>query len=64
MDWPYSNYLEWIGAREGTLFDPEFVREHFSGAEDYQAFVMDDLYGRDLPEEIKRFLEVQGAKHF
>src|SRR5574340_609124 len=26
-EWPFSNYLEWIGARNGTLFDPLFVQE-------------------------------------
>ena len=26
-DWPYSNYLEWIGKRAGTLIDRELVRE-------------------------------------
>ena len=56
-DWPYSNYLEWIGQREGTLFDPEFVRQHFSNPADYRAFVMDDIYERDLPDEIKQYLD-------
>jgi len=27
-DWPYSNYLEWTGEREGTLVDRDFVRAH------------------------------------
>ncbi|HSV85509.1 MAG TPA: transposase, partial [Levilinea sp.] len=36
-DWPYSNYLEWVGLRNGTLFDPGFVRDNFSGADDYRA---------------------------
>jgi hypothetical protein len=27
-DWPYSNYLEWIGEREGTLVERGFVRIH------------------------------------
>ncbi len=30
MEWPYSNYLEWIGERNGTLVDRDFVREHFA----------------------------------
>ena len=24
-DWPFSNYLEWIGLRQGTLVDFEFI---------------------------------------
>ena len=56
-DWQYSNYLEWIGERDGTLFNPEFVRTYFSVPEDYRQFVRDDLLGRDLPEDIRLYLE-------
>ena len=42
-DWPYSNYLEWIGAREGSLIDREFVEAHFPTAGDYERFVLDDV---------------------
>ena len=34
--WPYSNYLEWVGEREGTLVDHDFVREKFGGADAYR----------------------------
>lgn len=57
-DWPYSNYLEWIGQRDGTLYDPDFVRTNFSSPDKYRAFVFADLRGRDLPEEIKKYLEL------
>lgn len=56
-DWPYSNYLEWIGERDGSLYDPEFVWENFSSAEDYRGFVVEDLQGRDLPDDIKAYLD-------
>lgn len=56
-DWPYSNYLEWIGQRDGKLYDPEFVQMNFSSAKDYRVFVLDDLRGRDLPDEIKEYLD-------
>jgi REP element-mobilizing transposase RayT len=56
-DWSYSNYLEWVGQREGTLYDPDFVRESFPAPADYRTFVLADLRGRDLPEEIKKYLE-------
>lgn len=35
--WPYSNYLEWIEARPGTLVDHTFVREHFPTPDAYRA---------------------------
>lgn len=56
-DWPYSNYLEWIGERDGKLYDPGFVRENFSSGEEYRAFVFEYLRERDLPEEIKGYLD-------
>jgi len=56
-DWPYSNYLEWTGQRDGKLYDPEFVLMNFSSGEKYRAFVVKNLLGRDLPEEIKGYLD-------
>ena len=40
-DWPYSNYREWIGQRDGNLIDREFVHYHFTISTDYAAFVME-----------------------
>ena len=56
-DWAYSNYLEWLGQRDGTLYTPEFVSEYFASPSDYRDFVFDDLRGRDLPNDIKRYLD-------
>jgi putative transposase len=55
-DWPYSNYLEWIGERNGTLVDRTFVHDHFSDDADYKAFVLDYLRSRTLPEDVQRYL--------
>ena len=56
-DWPYSNYLEWIGERDGTLFDLEFVRENFGSPADYKALVMDYLKTRYIPEDVRKYLQ-------
>jgi len=56
-DWPYSNYLEWIGERDGTLVDQTFVQTHFPQPEEYRKFVLDYLRTRDLPEDLRRYLE-------
>jgi len=37
--WPFSNYLEWVSQRNGTLVDMEFVRENFPSPADYENFV-------------------------
>ncbi len=47
--WPYSNYLEWIGERSGTLVDHQFIRDRFSHVADYRQFVYDYLVGRSVP---------------
>ena len=38
-DWPYSNYLEWIGRRPGTLKDDTFIRKFWDMPEQYEQFV-------------------------
>ena len=56
-DWPYSNYLEWIGERNGTLVDQAFVQAHFPQTDEYRKFVLDYIRTRDLPEDLHRYLE-------
>ncbi|MFN3741530.1 MAG: transposase [Anaerolineales bacterium] len=56
-DWLYSNYLEWLGQRKGTLVDREFIREHFEPPEAYRAFMADYLATRRLPEEVAKYLQ-------
>jgi len=56
-DWQYSNYLEWIGERNGTLVDREFIKEQFGNAEEYKKFLFQYLKSRDLPDDVKRFLD-------
>lgn len=55
-DWPYSNYQEWIGVREGTLLDRDFVRQYFPTTADYIGFVKDYLLSRHLPSGVAEYL--------
>jgi putative transposase len=41
QDWPYSNYLEWVGTRNGTLVDRAFIQMHFEDACTYARLVSD-----------------------
>jgi putative transposase len=41
--WPYSNYLEWVARRNGTLVDRAFVQQYFSAPEDYENFVLGEI---------------------
>jgi REP element-mobilizing transposase RayT len=56
VDWPYSNYPEWIGERAGILVDRDFVGARFSAPDDYRAFVAEYLAERRLPEELASYL--------
>lgn len=42
-EWPYSNYLEWIGQRNGTLVSQSFIREYYPNPMDYLEFVKDGM---------------------
>jgi putative transposase len=37
--WPYSNYLDCIGQRPGTLVDHAFIDTYFGGAAAYQRLI-------------------------
>ena len=55
--WPYSNYLEWIGARDGKLVERAFVQEHFPVVGSYRQFVLDYVSELDkLPLGINDYL--------
>jgi hypothetical protein len=55
-DWPYSNCLEWVGERAGTLVDRDFVQAHFPNPDDYRTFVAEYLRERQLPQELEAYL--------
>jgi len=54
--WPYSNYREWVGERDGTLVDCNFVRAHFSSPDSYRRFVACYLADRTLPSDLETYL--------
>ena len=56
-DWPYSNYLEWIGERDGAHVDRDFIKNQFGNAEEYKKFLFEYLKSRQLPEDVKKFLD-------
>ena len=56
-DWIYSNYLEWLDQRDGTLVDQEFIQEHFGSPAEYQELAMHYVKTRYLPEDMRKYLE-------
>jgi REP element-mobilizing transposase RayT len=55
--WQYSNYLEWIGERDGKLVDKAFVQDNFDTPEEYRKFVLEYLRTRQLPDDVQRYLD-------
>lgn len=54
--WHYSNYLEFVEKRNGTLVDREFVRENFGSPDEYREFVMDYVPSEKEEKEFRRYL--------
>ena len=55
--WQYSNYLEWIGERDGKLVDKAFVQDNFDTPDEYSKFVLEYLRTRQLPDDIQKSLD-------
>jgi hypothetical protein len=56
-NWPYSNYLEWLGLRNGSLVDRPFIQEHFGTPAEYRELVTHFVRTRYLPEEMNMYLK-------
>ncbi len=56
-DWPYSNYLDWIGERSDGLADHTFIENQFDDLQEYTGFLFQYLEERKFPEEVRTFLE-------
>jgi len=55
--WAFSNYLEWVGEREGKLVDRAFIAAYFDSPAAYRAFVLDYLRQRELPQPLAEYLQ-------
>ncbi len=56
-DWEFSNYLEWMGLREGTLVNRDFITENFGTPEEYKNLVMKYIKNRNLPDDVRKYLQ-------
>ena len=56
--WPYSNYLDWVGARRGTMLDHRFIADTFGSLQQYQDQLKATLNGRlNLPRGLQDYLD-------
>ena len=56
-EWEFSNYLEWMNLRKGTLVNREFIEENFGTAEEYKRLVMEYIKTRNLPDEVRKYIQ-------
>jgi hypothetical protein len=56
-EWEYSNHPEWMGRRDGTLVDREFVGDNFGTPAEYSRVVMNCLAARELPGAVQKYLD-------
>jgi REP element-mobilizing transposase RayT len=56
-NWEFSNYLEWMNLREGTLVNREFICENFGTPEEYKTLVMEYIKTRNLSDDMRKYLQ-------
>ena len=56
-EWEYSNYLEWMGLRDGTLVKREFILEHFGSPEEYKQLISNYIKTRYLPDDFRKYVQ-------
>ena len=56
-DWEFSNYLEWMNLREGTLVNREFITDYFGTPSEYRRLVMEYIKKRNLPDDVSKYLQ-------
>jgi putative transposase len=56
-DWEFSNYLEWVDLRAGTLVNREFIKDNFGTPDEYKQLVMDYVRTRSLPDDVRKYLQ-------
>ncbi|MBI3738250.1 MAG: transposase [Chloroflexi bacterium] len=54
--WDYSNYAEFIGKRDGTLVDHEFVKMNFGSFKAYEDFVINYVPPEKIQKELRHYL--------
>lgn len=54
--WQFSNYAEFVGKRNGTLMDHEFVKTNFGSPEAYKDFVMNYVPPEKTQKELRHYL--------
>jgi putative transposase len=56
-DWPYSNFREWAGLRNGKLYVDGFLSDYFDSPMSYSSFCTEFVEGLEMEEltSIKKY---------
>jgi REP element-mobilizing transposase RayT len=56
-EWEFSNYLEWMNLRAGSLVNREFIAQNFGSSEEYKNLLMQYIKTRALPDETMNYIQ-------
>lgn len=56
-DWEFSNYLEWMNLRGGTLVNRQFITENFGSPEEYRRTLMQYIQTRYMPDDFRKYMQ-------
>lgn len=54
--WQFSNYLECIGKRNGSMFNKEFIKHRFGSLTEYEKFMIEYQVDKCIEEKIEKYL--------
>lgn len=55
-EWEFSNYLEWLNLRHGTLVDHRFIEDNFGTPNEYKCLVLEYIRTRAMPEDVQKYI--------
>lgn len=55
-DWPFSNYLDCVGKRNGTMVDKDLIRQRFGSMTEYEKFMESYQIDRLIEEKVGKYL--------
>ncbi len=55
-DWEFSNYLEWINKRKGSLIDLNLRDKYFPNGKGYEKYVKSYLSDKQARNELRKYL--------
>ena len=54
-EWPFSDYCNWIGVKESTYIDKDFIENIFYSAKEYETFVIEYIPPLKVKDRLNSF---------